>query len=213
MKPSILPHPTAPEGYVRSLRFYAPSDFQPNSAILCRNTAPLVSMCYALLRRDIPCLILGKDIGKQLVSLVQKMMCTNLEDLQTRLAVWREREVSRLIAQDRSPEKIEDQYACLQFLISSMDENARTPADLCARIDLMFSDSGSAGKITLSSIHKSKGQEWQHIYILDWDLIPSRYAKQPWQLVQERNLQYVAITRSKLTLTYISSDKWKEDAQ
>ncbi|MEY9138574.1 superfamily I DNA/RNA helicase [Bradyrhizobium diazoefficiens] len=51
--------------------------------------------------------------------------------------------------------------------------------------------------LTLSTIHKSKGREWQRVFWLDrLNTCPSKYAKLEWELEQEMNLCYVAATRS-----------------
>lgn len=56
----------------------------------------------------------------------------------------------------------------------------------------------------LSTIHKAKGLENDKIFLICPELIPSRFATQLWQLKQEQNLLYVAITRAKKDLTYVS---------
>ena len=53
------------------------------------------------------------------------------------------------------------------------------------------------------TIHKSKGLENDNVFFLAPELIPSRFATQPWQLEQESNLKYVAITRAKNSLIYV----------
>lgn len=211
----IQSHPDAPEGEVRTLPSYLPSTFTLGSIVLCRNTAPLVSFAYSLLSRDIPCRILGRDIGARLIAVVKKMYAANLEDFRSRLSVWREREISVLESQGRSPESIEDQYSCLVFFCESLDENSRSIASLIAKIELMFTDDngGNESRVTLSTIHKAKGSEFNTVFLLDKNLIPSRYAKLPWQQVQEKNLLYVAITRAMEKLYYISSGCWKEESQ
>jgi superfamily I DNA/RNA helicase len=55
--------------------------------------------------------------------------------------------------------------------------------------------------ITLCSVHKAKGLEWNRVYILGRDsLMPSKFARQKWQMDQELNLIYVAVTRAKAEL-------------
>lgn len=206
----ITSHPDAPEGLVSSLSVYTSSAFTPNSAILCRNTAPLVKFAYSLLQRDIPCYIRGKDIGASLAILVKKMHAANLPDLRERLSSWHNREAQRLLGEDRSTEKIDDQFACLYYFIDSLDESSQSVASLLAKVDLMFSDQSSSSKVCLSTVHKAKGLEFPTVFILDFTLMPSKYAKLPWQKKQERNLIYVAITRSMHTLHYISSDCWEQ---
>lgn len=207
----ITAHPNNIEGKVEKLDVYVPSLFVPPSAILCRNTAPLVSFAYGLLHRDIPCRIAGKDIGAQLAALVQKMRAKDLSELRIRLGEWCSRETARAFAEDRSPEAVEDKVKCLYFFIDGLDEESQRVADLLSKIDLLFSDNGSDSKIVLSTIHRAKGLEWPLVFLLDWSLLPSRYAKQPWAKEQETNLQYVAITRSQDRLVYIQSDCWKEE--
>ena len=210
---NIEPHPDAPEGKVQTLSSYVAEDFTPGSVILCRNSAPLISMAYALLQRDVPCKILGKDIGASLITLVKKMRARSLEDFTERLRLWEEREVDKAIAEDRSPEGVHDKAACLRIFVESLDEDSRTVDSLIAKIELMFTeDKGMTGlvrHVTLSTVHKAKGGEWKTVFILDPFLMPSRFAKQPWQQVQERNLQYVAVTRSMHTLYYIHSESWR----
>jgi DNA helicase-2/ATP-dependent DNA helicase PcrA len=210
----ITSHPTSPDGLVATLGTYTPRTFQRPSpcAILCRNTAPLVAFAYGLLKQDIPCTILGRDIGAQLAAVVKKQRATSLEDLREKLGVWSAREAARAEAEGRSPERIADQYSCLMFFIRSLDEDSRSIASLLAKIDLMFTDTATArDRVVLSTVHKAKGLEYHTVFILDRSkYMPSRYAKLPWQQEQEKNLIYVAITRAQHTLYYITSDCWSD---
>lgn len=208
----LLPGPNALPGQVLSLPFYRPSDFPPGSCVLCRNNAPLVSHAYGLLSRDVPCRILGRDIGAALISIVKKMYTDDIETFLERLRAWHQREVQRAMQEDRSPDTVDDQYTCLTFFVRALDETARTVPDLIAKIDLLFTDDGpSPSRVTLASIHKAKGLEFPIVFILDRGLLPSKYAKQKWQQVQERNLLYVAVTRSSDKLFYIQSGMWKDE--
>lgn len=209
----ITSHPSAPPGLVATLPFYDAQVFTPPCAILCRCNAPLVAFAYGLLQRDIPCRILGRDIGEALAKVVTQMRAANLEDLSERLRTWHEREVSRALADGTSPDRIDDQYACLTFFIRGLDEDSRTIPSLLAKIDLMFgeaTDRDLHSRVLLCSIHKSKGLEWPVVFFLDRSLIPSKYATLTHQRRQEANLGYVAVTRSMHTLYYITSDCWKE---
>lgn len=212
---TIESHPDAIEGQVLHLQQYDFSTFSKGSLILCRNTAPLIALAYGLLQRDIPCRILGRDIGKQLADIVKKRRAVNLDDLFTKLQAWQARETTAALEGDRSPERIEDQFSCLSFFIQGLDDNSRTIDSLLAKIDLMFSDDvqheTEFGRVVLSTVHKAKGLEFPVVFILDKEkYMPSRYAKQPWQLTQEKNLIYVAITRSMDKLVYINSGCWKD---
>lgn len=212
----LHPHPDAPLGTLLHLSSYRASDFPPGSAVLCRNTAPLIRLAYGLLQRDVPCRIAGKDIGAQLATLVRKItgpaLCP-LPEFREKLRQWAARSIKHAEKEDRNPERIYDQHDCLTFFCESLDESSQTVSSLLAKIDLMFGGETDDyfRVVQLSTIHRAKGSEWRVVFILDFDLMPSRFAKLPWQKVQERNLQYVAITRSLDTLIYIKSDRWKED--
>lgn len=208
---TIESHPSAPEGEVKRVATYHATDFPPSGVILCRNTAPLVAFAYALLKRDVPCRILGRDIGASLISIVKKLRPINLEDFLDKLNKWVERESDRCFKEDRSPERIYDQSDCLRFFVDSLDEDSRTVDSLLAKIELMFTDQPEATRLTLSTVHKAKGLEFETVFILDFDkYMPSRWAQQSWQKVQEQNIIYVAVTRAKQTLVYINSECWKQ---
>lgn len=203
-----------PLGIVQTLGQYSEELFSPPCAVLCRNNAPLVAFAYGLLQRDVPCRILGRDIGAALSKIVKNMRATTLDDLCDRLGTWYTREADKALKENRSPESLQDQYNCITFFITGLDEDSRSVASLLAKIDLMFgeaTDKDLDSRVVLCSIHKSKGLEWPTVFLLDRSLIPSKFATQPWQRKQEANLGYVAVTRSMHTLYYISSDCWKKD--
>jgi DNA helicase-2/ATP-dependent DNA helicase PcrA len=58
--------------------------------------------------------------------------------------------------------------------------------------------------IVLSTMHKSKGLEANNVFIIDRFRLPAPFAKQEWEREQEKNLDYVARTRAKNKLIYVS---------
>lgn len=167
--------------------------------VLCRNNAPLLSTAYSLLAQGIGCYVAGRDIGEGLVKLIDKMRAKGISGLVDKLAVFQKRETEKLRKReaDAAIGALEDKMDCLHIIINSLDENNRTIPKLISKIESMFSDKAD-GRIELSSVHKSKGQEWNNVYLLDRaGLMPSKFARQDWQMVQEKNLEYVAITRAR----------------
>lgn len=206
----IQPHPTAPDGSVTTLSSYSPSDFPSTAAVLCRNVAPLVSFAFALLRRNVPCRVLGREIGAGLIKLIDSQKASDLDELEQKLTSSRQRE---LRAADRHGNpaavgNINDRYDCLAVFLDEARLCSGSIDSIKARIKSLFDDNADC-VLTLSTIHKAKGLEWPTVFILDRTLLPSRYATQPWQLRQERNLHYVAVTRAKLDLKYIMPNNWK----
>jgi superfamily I DNA/RNA helicase len=76
------------------------------------------------------------------------------------------------------------------------------------RINSMFGDCEPGQRprcVTLSSIHKCKGRERKRVFWYGRNKYnPSPYARQDWQMEQERNLCYVAATRAMDSLVYIN---------
>lgn len=203
---TITSAPGAPLGTLTHLSTYGRKTFPSSSVILCRQNAPLITFCYGLIQRDLPCRIAGREIGAQLEALVKRFKAGSLEELTIRIREWRDAEVSRALASDRSPEHYLDQAEALLFLTKDADSIDH----ILARIRRLFDAKEAVGQILLSTIHKAKGGEWRDVFLLDFGLMPSRFAKTRSQLQQEKNLQYVAVTRSLANLTYLQSDCWED---
>jgi DNA helicase-2/ATP-dependent DNA helicase PcrA len=63
--------------------------------------------------------------------------------------------------------------------------------------------------VTLSTIHRAKGLEWEHVIILDAneEITPYYKAETEEELEEERRMFYVAATRAKTNLTMYSIEK------
>jgi DNA helicase-2/ATP-dependent DNA helicase PcrA len=204
---AIQAMPDAIEGEVNYMQ-QLPSDMlTPSDVILCRNTAPLVKAAYELIMNGIGCKILGRDIGAGLVKLIEKMKAKGIDALIDKLDAWRGRELARAQAKDEDSliQMIEDKYESIMAIIEILSENERTVPALITKINGMFSDDVNGGKlITLATVHKSKGLEWDNVYIIRPDLMPSKWARQEWMQEQEENIQYVAYTRAMKTLNFVT---------
>lgn len=195
----ILPRDDAEEGTAE--RLYGDEWVEtlvPGDAILCRNVAPMISQAYQLLAAGVGCYVEGRDIGKGLIEVVERMRENDLEKMLVKLEDWKDREVEKWTSkgQETRAGAIEDKYDCIMIIADHLDEGSRSTADLIAQIQLMF-DEDRHGAVVLSTVHKAKGREWNRVFILNRDtLMPSPWARQEWQKVQENNLIYVAYTRA-----------------
>ncbi len=203
----IEAHEGAPDGKIEHLGVYNPANldvFQKNDFVLCRNVAPLVKLAFALIAQGKAAGILGKDIGKRITGIINKLKANDIPDLRKKLQKWQQTEISLL--QERDPE------ATGEYIIQQADavrafincSGATTVKGVSETVEKLFSDT-IEGAVRLSTIHKSKGLEAKRVIILDRGLMPSKYAVKPWQKVQENNLVYVAITRSIDYLGYIET--------
>lgn len=181
--------------------------FKVNDLVVCRTTAPVISLAYRLLKARVPVRIQGKEIGAGLKSLIKKMGSRTIDHLINKLESWATREVEKATAkkQDSKVEAINDKKDAILCLIDGMDEDLRTIDHLYAVIDKLFAD--SVNVVILSTIHRAKGLEADRVFWLNSDKCPSPWAKQDWQVQQEMNLCYVAATRAKTTLFTIQEKK------
>lgn len=198
----IIPSDTASDGLVRhSGANWVPRELPRGSAILCRNTAPLVTTAFRLLRGGVPCNILGKNIGTGLEKLTLSLSANSVPDLIDKLDNYERAQRSKLLAKHKftSVDALADRCECLRIIARAVT----TIDDLIKKIGELFS-AAPTNAITLATIHKAKGLEWNHVFLLNRELIPSQHATSDWQLRQENNLLYVAVTRARETLTYIN---------
>ena len=193
--PEIEAAPNAPTGTLADINIETMLDqIIPTDMVLCRYNAPLVRPAFALLQQGIKVNIKGRDIGTGLLTLIKKLRPKNLDDLVNKLAVWETTEKTKAEKKKRNTESIEDKYDVLMAFV----DNVESIPKLKSYIKDIFSDNRS--EITFSSIHKAKGLEADNIYVLQPELMPSKYATKDWEISQERNCMYVAYTRAKKAL-------------
>jgi superfamily I DNA/RNA helicase len=206
--PDITAHPSAPEGIVRTITLdeFAFEKLERTDAILCRKTAPLVDLAFSLLRRGIACKVEGKEIGEGLTKLARRWKVKTLEALTNRLNTFRDRETQKWLAKENEEKAagVADRVDTLLVVIDRLLSEGKTEVtDLVSFLDGMFADDNE-GILTLSTVHKSKGREWDRVYLLGRNAyMPSKWARKAWQLAQEDNLCYVAVTRAKRELVEI----------
>lgn len=175
--------------------------------ILSRSTEPLVRTCYKLLANKRNAAIKGKDIRRTLVGIirnVEAMESFSYETFLEHLDNFAKEKAAKLQQKPNSENKLielRDQIESISVCYTSF--NSATLSDFIKEFEKMFRE-GSSG-ITLSTVHKAKGLEENRVFILYPEKLPLKWSKQKeWQLQQELNLKYVAVTRSKNILYLIS---------
>jgi DNA helicase-2/ATP-dependent DNA helicase PcrA len=197
----ITAHETAPEGTVRTIEAgdIQKESLKPEDAILCRNTAPLVKMAFSFIKAGIACHVEGKSIGEGLLKLAGRWKTTSVTVLKDALINYREKQVAKLLMQGKESlaEGLSDRVDTLLVIA----EGCPDVACVHKKIKDLFQD--DTPTLTLSTVHKSKGREWHRVFLLGRNAyMPSKYARQAWQLEQEANLEYVAMTRAQKELIY-----------
>lgn len=175
-----------------------------DDVVLCRCNAPLVPHAFALIRRGVKAVILGRDIGVNLIALIEKIRdktnTMRLTDLVIKLERYKIKQVAKLAAQNKSAraQVLEDKCNTISAVA---EEGCEKIDDLVTAIRMIFTDNKSG--VVFSSIHKAKGGEWNRVFIIKAKIMPHPKAESAWQLEQEEHIEFVAKTRSKREL-YIS---------
>jgi DNA helicase II / ATP-dependent DNA helicase PcrA len=203
--PDIQAAPNAAEGEVLRVADL-PDTLYPTDAILCRNTAPLITAAYKLIRRGVPCKVEGRSIGQGLEKLVTRWKVRTIDALLNKLELYREREVQKAVAKgsEAKAEEVNDKCETLKEICNAvLAKGKHSVDDVRQFINELFAD-GAKGVLTLATYHRSKGREWKRVFLWEHTArCPSRAARQPWQLEQEMNLAYVAYTRAMESLIFV----------
>jgi len=209
--PQIEARPGAPAGVVGDLGadelvrrlVAAPAAEGMEDLVICRINKPLAEIAMGLIRRGKKAVVRGRDIGTGLVNLIEKMKENDITDLLCKLDAYKAREVERLVRRKKDSQAagLADRVETIQVLAEGED----SVAGLRRRIETIFSDDAGAG-VVCSSIHKAKGLEAKRVYLHLPHLLPHPKAKEAWELVQEENLRYVALTRAKEELYMVAAE-------
>lgn len=176
----------------------------PGVMTLCRTNAPLVSLAFKLVGASVPVAIQGKDLGEGLAKLIESFDAVTAADLTFKVERYRAAELNRLDAIDGSEddvERLQDSCDC----INAASAGCITSDDVSDRVRSLFVDCKKADQrscVLLSSIHRAKGREADHIAILTPEQLPHPMAKSPSAVEQEHNIAYVAGTRSLHRLSF-----------
>jgi len=185
----------AEEGTVTSLAQWRATDLAEEAAVICRNNAPLFGLAIKLLKAGRPAELGGKDIVQSLLKIMGKFGDARLpqQHVLDCIDAWEAKERDK--TKPRAHGRIADQAECMRIFAQQGDNlgdalhYARHISDLHSPLKLMTG-------------HRSKGLEFEHVYFLDEHLISSKD--------QDPNVRYVIQTRAKKTLTYITSENYRE---
>jgi DNA helicase-2/ATP-dependent DNA helicase PcrA len=204
---TIVPHiearPGAPAGTVSYVdEFNFSSQLRDGDMVICRTNAPLMSYALELIADGVKAVVRGKEIGASLAALARALSvdAPSMAQMYANLSKHEEREQRRLASGGVSETAMSMFQDKVDALAVIMDECA-VPGEVTARIKSLFSE--DRGSVTFSTVHGAKGLEAERVFILRPDLMPLSRARQAWEQQQERNIEYVAYTRSKNELYFV----------
>ncbi len=193
----------------------------PGDFILSRVNAPLVSIAMQLLRSGKRARVAGRNIGEGLQAIVRRLKARSVPDFMAKVSSWEDRELGKLetlrvkatngkrTSIEAKMDAISDQAA----MLLTIADGATSITAVEDRIEALFTDDGKgiAGMTTCSSIHKAKGLEADRVFILAKTLSLKRFssddsndARVMARIREEQNIKYVAITRAKKELVWVT---------
>jgi len=194
--PQYQAAPSAPTGRLESVK--SADGAQIGDVILSRLNAPLMPLALRFLRRGTPARIEGRDIGAQLLTIVQSLKATSLEDFTGKLDTWKNKQLKKLTGKRNFEKKIE-QINDIAETLSALADDAQSVIDIGTKISNLFQDSkaNSIPAVLLSTVHKAKGLEWDTVYLLRDTFLREN-------TTEEQNIYYVAVTRAKKNLWIVA---------
>lgn len=206
---ALYPIQTGYDAYGKRTTYEVPTEksyvplVNEGDMVLCRANAPLVRECFRFLKIGKRASIQGrKEVGPQLEALIDRIGATSVSDLvrglQEREMEERRVEMAKRLPNERRLEYIGDKFSCVQLFCTQ----ASTIEGIKLKIRQLFTDDPHAPGIRLSSIHKAKGLEAKQVFYLR-GFGPPRDRLKAWEVSQEDNLAYVAITRAIDSLVYV----------
>lgn len=189
---------------------------EPGDFVLSRTNAALVAVAMKLLRAGKRARIEGRDIGAGLKALIKKIGTgsakNSLPAFLTKLKNWEEREILRAQKESDFPDAKIERIVDKAETVRALADGLSGVPELIARIDSLFSDHDDNGNkaafITCSTVHKAKGLEADRVFILIDTFKKSRKeGDKPMstkRAQEEDNILYVAITRARNLLVYVT---------
>lgn len=201
--PHFEAHHTNPEGIVDTAA--VSSVFESAKAgdfVLSRKNAPLMGLCLGFLKRGIRARIVGRDIAKMLRDIVGKFNAKSVPDYLAKVAKYAERQAKRLgkLADAEVRDAKLSDLADTVEILTTIATDCVNVAAILERCNTLFLDEKNVNdaahnEVILSSVHKSKGLEARHVFVL-LDGLSTRDE-------EEKNIWYVAATRAIEHLTYL----------
>ena len=176
------------------------------SMVICRNNYPLIKLYFTLLSLGRKVYIKGEDVAGTVNRFLKPYSYKSIAQTKTSLKGALD-ELASLTGKTQEQMfkmyKLKENVKIFNILAKNYPNKKDKVGELLSTFDVIFKEVAEEEAITLCTIHKSKGLEADVVYILNEDLIPSKFAVSSSQLEQEENLRYVARTRAKKEMYYL----------
>jgi len=206
--PQIEARDDAPNGIVDTQSLL--EHITDGDMVLCRVTAPLVQLCMQYIANGTKAYVKGRDIGVNLINMINNTKRRNIQDVIDKLFVELQKIADKTVRKTHCTIAEAKQTATYRNyhdkirVIEILSANIKTTDAVINRIESIFKDNERSG-ICLSTVHKAKGLESDNVYIICNDKFLLKHCmKSEWMAEQEYNLVYVAYTRAKHKLGFVT---------
>ena len=198
-----------------------------NTAFLSRTNEPLVHASLQLLKLGIPFVILGKDIAKDLLDHIDRIQRLNFQrddddvwELSQAISTYLKEKQEKNANKAAKAAQLKELKETTEAMVSAIEQFAEDVSngsigqfkkwlkekfggldiDAGGRKGKSAREAAKAATVTLSTVHKSKGLQFERVYILRDDLWPHPKSTRPEDLAQELNNKYIGRTRAEDSL-------------
>lgn len=185
------------------------SQIKPGDLVICRTNAPLVPLAFALIGKGIGARIRGKDIGSALAGVVEnigKPRKFEWENFEFWTDQYFQKKIDRILKKNGGKEKdpaIDSKRDEWEAILKIKElTNPESLGQFQQQILDLFEDKNN-NIVWLSSVHRAKGLEADNVFVLGLERMPRKYVRKAWELEQEWNLKYIALTRAKKAMYFI----------
>jgi DNA helicase-2/ATP-dependent DNA helicase PcrA len=213
------------EGTIQKIEFNQVIDFaKPTNLIISRTKAPLQVLMFKMIEKGIA-IEVHEDEVKEFINDLRFLFSQDelnatavysngndfFEKVKERNVSFIEKKSFRFKDKDEKEKFVAEETnlidAKIEFIQQqlSIHTETKTINGLLKKIEVLIS--GGDNSIKLSTIHRAKGLENDTVFILDYDTLPLyRDGQKGWEKIQENNLKYVALTRTRKNLFLVNSE-------
>lgn len=193
------------------------NEIKNGDLVLCRMTAPLMELFLKFKKEGKTVALKGEGIEISLRDFLLNINFDNIDDIYNEaynsFTELKNKAIAQFNCNEKDALKIKDVLDSCQLLkiIESMKSYAISKQEMLQIIDDSLKNIDIGNCITLSTIHRAKGDESKNVFIICPSLMPSPFMNPNnlQDVYEEKNLQYVALTRAKENLIFVDEQEIK----
>lgn len=218
--PDIEENPNGIEGEIHTISNSEIADLAQNGDyIIARKNKDLVSIMIKILKQGKSIYIKDDTLVKTTLSNIRKLKCKTISELKVKLKMLQEefqeqqKDPTKRISTSAITNDSMDIYDTIFILLENYEEQSKDTkvSAFIKYIEKILNTDKNRPSIVLSSVHSVKGGEADTVFIVSHNKFPYiSDLNTVDQNQQERNLEYIALSRSKSKL-YLCTDYGNED--